>query len=85
MVGEVSPSEDDGEDKTVDLGFDPSEYGIDVESGTIDGRRVGIGTALIVAIGCHQTAKLYGSTSSRIPERNGAQSAGGPLRQGDAS
>ena len=37
------------------LGFDPALYGVDVGMGTVDGKRIGLMTAMVCAIARHET------------------------------
>lgn len=60
MVDNNKSERNDGVYSMSTLGFDPALYGIDVDHGIVEGRRVGVAAAVIRAIASHKTAQSYG-------------------------
>jgi|HubBroStandDraft_6_1064221.scaffolds.fasta_scaffold209613_1 hypothetical protein len=53
---------------SLNLGFDPSVYGIDVEQGTVEGERVGVLSAAACAIAIHGA---WSEFTAPAPSSNG--------------
>lgn len=59
------------------LGFNPAEYGVDVATGTVGGRKVGFARAVMRAIAAHETAVIYGARPHEMSPNGASRNGSG--------